>query len=837
MRCPRCEHYSESSERFCIVCGHQLARECPGCGRELRPEAQFCGFCGSRTRGVVNTTLVPETSSAVESRPLPTFFQNGRYLVKQFLGEGAAKRVYLVYDTLLDRDVAFALIETERLDDVGRKRILREAQTMARLGEHPNIVQLYDLGDENGQPYLVMSLMTGGDIEALINNAPDERLDLEQVTNIAKDICHGLAFAHSSGIVHRDLKPGNVWMTAEGTAKIGDFGLAISMERTRLTQDKMVFGTVWYVSPEQATGGDVDTRSDLYSLGCMLYHMVTGRPPFLGDNPLAIIGQHVNIRPVAPTWHVPQCPKQLDALILRLLAKNPSERPQSVSDVLYALEAIDIIETTEEPSPAPHLDDRSLDKLAGGVFVGRQREMGTLKVALEDAFSGRGMLVMLAGESGIGKTRTAKELATYAELRGAHVLWGGCSEEPGVPSYGPWVEAIRSYIREQYTDRVRSEMGVGAADIAEIVPDVRERMPELRTPPRQASPEEARFRLFNSVTAFLKDIARTQPLVLVLDDLHLSDRPSLRLLEFLVQEIAGARLLVMGTCEELDLSLGDSPAHALGVISKEQPLGRVLLTGLRESDVARFIELAAGVAPPEGLVKAVYTQSKGNPLFVTEAVRLLVQEGELNQDRLAERRSWTAMIPDAVGAVIGKRLGRLSEACDQTLSGAAVIGGEFNLDRLSLLADDLSRDQLLEVLDEALASRMIEELPGVPRRYQFSHRIVQQAFVDKLSGARQAELHARIADELEERYGADAEAHSSELAHHYANAEPLTGTRKLVRYSIAAGGRALESYAYEEALAHFEKALAAKNGEPPDGETEVLLRGLKKAQLASDNRD
>ena len=161
----------------------------------------------------------------------------------------------------------------------------------------------------------------------------------------------------------------------------------------------------------------------------------------------------------------------------------------------------------------------SLDSLAGGVFVGRQREMGELKAALEDTLSGRGRLVTLVGEPGIDKTRTAQELATYAGLRQAQVLWGRCYEEQGAPPYWPWVQAIRSYVRERDVEQVRSEMGAGAADIAEVVSDVREVLPDLKPPPT-LEPEQARFRLFDSITAFLKSAGRRQPLVLVLEDMH-----------------------------------------------------------------------------------------------------------------------------------------------------------------------------------------------------------------------------------------------------------------------------------------------------------------------------
>jgi serine/threonine protein kinase len=189
-------------------------------------------------------------------------------VVKGLLGEGGKKRVYLAHDTTLDRDVAFGLIKAEGLDVAARQRITREAQAMVRLGDHPNLMPIFDLGEENGQPYMVQPLMSGGDIEALIDGVEDGRLPLEDALRIASEILSGLEFAHGKGIIHRDLKPGNVWLTdpstgsGQATVRIGDFGLALSLDRSRLTQEKMMVGTVSYMPPEQATGGEVTAQSD-----------------------------------------------------------------------------------------------------------------------------------------------------------------------------------------------------------------------------------------------------------------------------------------------------------------------------------------------------------------------------------------------------------------------------------------------------------------------------------------------------------------------------------------------------------------------------------------------
>ncbi|MCH7653866.1 MAG: AAA family ATPase [Chloroflexi bacterium] len=277
--------------------------------------------------------------------------------------------------------------------------------------------------------------------------------------------------------------------------------------------------------------------------------------------------------------------RPLEALIMRLLAKDPNERPESAADVLTALEAIDLTplesplrkggegvvesflgeggeqtplgkggdttplgeggETTPLQSPLTKGGNRGvqdanvLDSLAGGVFVGRQAEMGQLKAALEDTLGGKGRMVTLVGEPGIGKTRTAQEPATYAGLRGCQVLWGRCHESRGAPPYWPWIQLICSYVRGHEPEQVSTEMGSGAGwpAIAEIVSDARERLPGLQTAVRLDDPEQARFRLFDSITAFLKSASGGQPLVIILDNLHWADKPTLLLLEFLAPEL------------------------------------------------------------------------------------------------------------------------------------------------------------------------------------------------------------------------------------------------------------------------------------------------------------
>ncbi|MCH8817886.1 MAG: protein kinase, partial [Chloroflexi bacterium] len=212
---------------------------------------------GTPPSSTADTHAAVAISTPGSATDKPTSFAGGRYQVSKFLGEGGKKRVYQAHDTLLDRDIAFALIKTEGFDQTSKERITREAQAMGRLGTHPNIVTVFDLGTEGESPFMVTELMGGGDVEGLLEDAEDNRLSLEQTIEMGKAICEGLQFAHSQGVIHRDIKPGNVWLTTDGIAKIGDFGLAVMTDRSRLTREGMMVGTVSYMPPEQATGGEI----------------------------------------------------------------------------------------------------------------------------------------------------------------------------------------------------------------------------------------------------------------------------------------------------------------------------------------------------------------------------------------------------------------------------------------------------------------------------------------------------------------------------------------------------------------------------------------------------
>jgi tetratricopeptide (TPR) repeat protein len=348
-------------------------------------------------------------------------------------------------------------------------------------------------------------------------------------------------------------------------------------------------------------------------------------------------------------------------------------------------------------------------------------------------------------------------------------------------------------------------MNQGAADIAQVVPEIRERLPML-PPPIFLEPEQARFRLFDSITTFLKKAGQTRPIVLILDDLHWADKPSLLLLEFLARELRDARLLVVGCYRNIEVGRQHPLAQTLGELARHGLSNRILLAGLTQENVAHFIEMTTGCEPSEKLVAAVHKDTEGNPFFVNEVVRLLASEGRLEPSE--ESASIGIRIPEGVREVIGRRLDHLSKDCNRILSIASVVGREFSIDILEPLCD-FSCDRLLEVLEEAATTHVINEVPRLIGNYTFSHALIRETLYDELSIARRVRLHRRIGEISESLYGNNLEPHLAELAYHFFQAAPSGDIEKAIQYANKAAERATNLLAYEEAVAHYERALQA----------------------------
>jgi DNA-binding winged helix-turn-helix (wHTH) protein/tetratricopeptide (TPR) repeat protein len=434
------------------------------------------------------------------------------------------------------------------------------------------------------------------------------------------------------------------------------------------------------------------------------------------------------------------------------------------------------------------------------VFVGRTRTLERLERALESACAGRGRLVLLAGEPGIGKTRTAEEIARSARERGAQVLVGRCFEGEGAPAFWPWLQVLRELVATSTPELLRAAAGASAADLVQLVPELRARLPALPAASGLVG-EQARFRLFDALTGLLRRRAQQGPLVLVLDDLHWADEASLLALEFLAPELRSAALLVIATFRDVEVRRDHPLSKLLGALARVPACERIALRGLEPSEVAALVEAVAGLAPPAQLARTVHEMTEGNPFFVFEVARLLGEPG-------MEARPSALALPQSVRDAVGRRLDALSRECNEVLRTAAVLGRDFDVALLTRVTER-TPGELLDRLGEALAAGVLVEDPDRVGRYAFGHALVRQTLYEELNAPQRVRLHRRVAEALEAAFAATDEPPLSEIAHHYFEAAPGGSAEQAIAAATRAAERAHALLAYEESARLYEQALEA----------------------------
>jgi class 3 adenylate cyclase len=444
--------------------------------------------------------------------------------------------------------------------------------------------------------------------------------------------------------------------------------------------------------------------------------------------------------------------------------------------------------------------------------VGRESEMQAITDATKRVSAGEGREVLLvSGEAGLGKTTLVAEAARFAFDNGACVLFGHCEEDLATP-YQLFAEALRHYVTHAPEDQLRAHVEEHGSELARLVPALASRIPDL-PPPRASDPDSERFLLFAAMVALLATASQLQPVVLVLDDLQWADRGSLLLLRHLAAAEQAMRVLIVGTYRDSELSQAHALRETMGVLRRHSGVSRLELTGLDDSAVVSFLEAAAGQTLGDagvGLAHAVYRETDGNPFFVSEVLRHLSETGAIYQDttgRWVVDDSLEQMaLPDSVREVIGGRVVRLGQEAERALSVASVIGRDFDLDLLAR-ATKTSEDELLDILEAAIAASLVRELADAPGHYNFAHALIQHTLYEDLGLTRRARVHRQVAEALEDLCGDHPGSRVGELARHWFSATQPIDLIKAISYARQAGDAALNALAPADALRYYAQAL------------------------------
>ncbi|MGH9246755.1 MAG: ATP-binding protein [Acidimicrobiales bacterium] len=438
-------------------------------------------------------------------------------------------------------------------------------------------------------------------------------------------------------------------------------------------------------------------------------------------------------------------------------------------------------------------------------FVGRARELGRLAMAAEAARAGRGSMMVVVGEAGIGKTRLAEEAAASAAALGSEVLWASCREAGGAPAYFPWGELLRAHADVVGFDAMASDVGEWADVVSTLLPRRAlsgPAMPLVAARPDRLDegldPDGTRFRLFEAVADVLGRAAARAPLVLVFDDLQWADVPSLLLLRFVVRDVSRRRVVVIGTYRGPGVDWDGERGRLLSGLGS--PGGALHLGELDAHEVAELVATLTGGLPPDDLTAAVRERAGGNPLFVLELASL---PSELWNAQTGLGVSGSS-IPQRLRAVLEHRAASLSHQCRDVLEVAAVVGNEF---KLEVLARVLAQPEqaVLGALEEAAAGWLVVAPQPPTGRWRFRHGLVRDLGYGRLSPERRRALHRVVAETLEA--AGDGEGHVAALAHHFLRASTRGDTARAVHYCEAAGRQATHALAYEEAAEHFDRAL------------------------------
>jgi diguanylate cyclase (GGDEF)-like protein len=690
-----------------------------------------------------------------------------RYDVIRLLGEGGMGRVYLAKDTTADRKVALKVahdpLSAERFE-----QLKHEFWLMTRL-THPNLVEAYDYGrTEDGAPFLTMEVVDGSGLEDALP------LPAERVREVAVQTARALGYIHAQGYVHCDIKPENIRLTSDGRVKVMDFGL---MERTGRIGGP-IRGSLAYLAPEVAKGGMVDARSDLYSLGIMLYQLACGALPFQAETPAEMLRAHMSQQPPEVSASLPA---DLRELLPQLLAKDPANRPGNAAELLLAL--------GEEGSQGPLY-------LFSPPLVGRDALLARFDSG--ELATGSWALV---GHAGMGKSRLVTEFRFRAQLDDRPFLLAACPPQAGAP-YAPIIDLLRQLIPLAGL-HAPDALAATRERLARLVPELGR--PE--DPVLDMEPQQEKSRLHAAVVDLVRAVATARGLVLAIEDIGTLDASSREVLDQLSRLTAEMGLMLLTT----------QAPEATG-LEHAKPLA---LAPLAAEEVPLVIEGMIGHSRvPEAFAQAVFAAAGGNPQSIASLLQHLVDAGLIT----AERGRW--VLPDALSedalprdwqALLGQKLAGLSPEAHRIAEAIAMLGRPASLALLERVPGIPHDESLYHAVDELQHAGILQG----QAEFDFAQRALATLLRDTLSPEGLRDWHTRLTTALEAAFAEAPESLDllNQLATHAMRSDD---PGRALPYCLEAGRRNYALYANEAACAFLAGGLELAADASPETRLDLL---------------